>query len=297
MLFKNKRIVIEGEDGMAFDTVRVGANICKLRKNLGITQTELADGLSISFQAVSNWERGNSMPDISKLGELSEILGASIDEILGNKRIALIANAVLNDEPADDVTAEELESVAPMLKDEQVEMLLDREVAQIDDITSVAPFLSTGFIDDYARKKIADGVHPESIIGIIPFMSDSAINELADTAFKLHGLHAISSYIPFLSSSKVDRLAIEAYEKHKTLESLTSLLPFISGRMTDKLALSAYAETGSLSEIEVILPFMSGSAVGSIAKQVLDKDGLRGIQPLLPFVESSVLEKYISEKE
>lgn len=268
MLFKNKRIVIEGDDGMAFETMRVGANICKLRKKLGITQTELADRMGISFQAVSNWECGNSMPDISKLGELSEILGASIDEILGNERIARIADAVLNDEPAKDVTGEELESIAPILKDEQVEKLLDREDAQTDDIASVAPFLSTGFIDDYARKKIAEGVHPERIMGIIPFMSDRAINELADTALKLHGLQAISSYIPFLSSSKVDRLAIEAYEKHKTLESLTSLLPF-----------------------------MSGSAIGSIAKQVLDKDGLRGIQPLLPFVDSSILEKFIREKE
>ena len=60
MLFKNKNITIDLEDKMAFDTVRVGANICKLRKKLGITQTELADRLGISFQAVSNWERGVS---------------------------------------------------------------------------------------------------------------------------------------------------------------------------------------------------------------------------------------------
>ena len=65
-----------------FDMTCVGHNICMLRKSIGITQMELADRLGISFQAVSNWERGISMPDISKLNELSALFNVSIDEIL-----------------------------------------------------------------------------------------------------------------------------------------------------------------------------------------------------------------------
>lgn len=45
-----------------------------------MTQMELADKLDISFQAVSNWERGNTMPDISKFPELAEIFHISVDE-------------------------------------------------------------------------------------------------------------------------------------------------------------------------------------------------------------------------
>lgn len=296
MLFKNKKYVIEGDCGMAFDTVRVGANICKLRKCLGITQTELADRLGISFQAVSNWERGNSMPDISKLGELSEILGASIDDILGNERIARIADAVLKDEPAGEVTREELESIAPMLNDEQMETLVDEEDAQTEDIASVAPFLSTGFIDEYARKRISEGVHPKSLTSIVPFMSQSAVDALADEGVKLHGLPAIMDYVPFLSSSKVDRLAIEAYEKHKTLESIMGIVPFISNQRINELALQVYGETGELSSISPIMPFVSDSVINSIAKRVVEKEGIRGLQPLLPFIETSVLEKFLRKK-
>lgn len=43
-----------------FDMQQVGSRISKLRKSIGITQTGLADRLGISFQAVSNWERGVS---------------------------------------------------------------------------------------------------------------------------------------------------------------------------------------------------------------------------------------------
>ena len=74
-----------------FNMTQVGINISKMRKSKGLTQMELADKLGISFQAVSNWERGISMPDISKLGELSALFDVSTDEILGSGRISEIA--------------------------------------------------------------------------------------------------------------------------------------------------------------------------------------------------------------
>ena len=66
-----------------FETVKVGRRIAQFRKKKNMTQFELADALGISFQAVSNWERGNSMPDISRLSELAEIFDVSVDDILG----------------------------------------------------------------------------------------------------------------------------------------------------------------------------------------------------------------------
>lgn len=69
-----------------FDMLKVGRNIVRLRGLAGLTQMGLADKLGISYQAVSNWERGNSMPDISKLPQLAEIFGVGIDEILGEEQ-------------------------------------------------------------------------------------------------------------------------------------------------------------------------------------------------------------------
>ena len=43
-----------------FETVKVGRRIAQFRKKKNMTQFELADALGISFQAVSNWERGVS---------------------------------------------------------------------------------------------------------------------------------------------------------------------------------------------------------------------------------------------
>ncbi len=62
-----------------FDTVLTGTKLAEARRARNMTQMELAEKLGISFQAVSSWERGNTMPDIAKLPEIAEILGVSVD--------------------------------------------------------------------------------------------------------------------------------------------------------------------------------------------------------------------------
>ena len=43
----------------------IGKKISALRKERDMTQVDLADKLGVTYQAVSSWERGNSMPDIN----------------------------------------------------------------------------------------------------------------------------------------------------------------------------------------------------------------------------------------
>lgn len=64
------------------DNVKVGKQIALLRKNKGLTQEDIARQLNISSQAVSKWENGHTMPELSLLVALSELLGCTIDHIL-----------------------------------------------------------------------------------------------------------------------------------------------------------------------------------------------------------------------
>lgn len=62
----------------------IGSNIYKLRKEIGLTQTQMAEYLNVSFQTVSKWERGLCFPDITLLPGLAELLGTSVDALLGH---------------------------------------------------------------------------------------------------------------------------------------------------------------------------------------------------------------------
>jgi len=69
------------------DNKKIGLFIASLRKEIGLTQKDLADKLFITDRAVSKWERGLSLPDISLLDNLSSVLGVSVIEILKGERI------------------------------------------------------------------------------------------------------------------------------------------------------------------------------------------------------------------
>lgn len=60
----------------------LGAFICRRRKELGLTQRELADRLFVTESAVSKWERGLSYPDITLVRELCAVLEVSEHELL-----------------------------------------------------------------------------------------------------------------------------------------------------------------------------------------------------------------------
>jgi len=60
----------------------VGNRIRELRQKNGLTQSEFADILSVSFQAVSNWERGITPPDIDNLMHMASYFGVLVDTLL-----------------------------------------------------------------------------------------------------------------------------------------------------------------------------------------------------------------------
>ncbi len=59
----------------------IGMKIRALRKQRNITQRDLAKTLCVTSQAISKWENGKNMPDISILPVVARIFGVSMDEL------------------------------------------------------------------------------------------------------------------------------------------------------------------------------------------------------------------------
>ena len=69
------------------DAKVTGCFIAQLRKELGLTQKELAEKLEVTDKAISRWETGKGLPDTSLLKPLAEIFGVSVGELLSGKRM------------------------------------------------------------------------------------------------------------------------------------------------------------------------------------------------------------------
>ena len=71
-----------------FDIQVLKEKIRFYRRQAGLTQIALAEKLGVSFQAVSNWETGTTVPDIENLCTLAQFFGVSLDILLRSKEDA-----------------------------------------------------------------------------------------------------------------------------------------------------------------------------------------------------------------
>lgn len=243
----------------------VGSQISKLRKEKGWTQMELADLMFVSFQAVSNWERGETMPDVSKLMQLADLFHISVDEILNNRRSSQVIMSAVNHEVVEDITFEEIEAVAPILKTEQVEHLYN--TSQLDSIESLnvlAPFVSTGLIDSFAKKiYLESGL--DGIVSIMPFMSDATLESLVTQSYEKNDLNCIEVTFPFLTCDFLEKIASEKYA-NEGLTGIMSMLPFLSDE-TIKSYFDEVIINGKINELQLIAPFVAETEIDILFKQ------------------------------
>lgn len=61
---------------------KIGNFILELRKEKNMTQQELADKIGVTDKAISKWENGRGMPDLSLMKPLCKELGITINELI-----------------------------------------------------------------------------------------------------------------------------------------------------------------------------------------------------------------------
>lgn len=187
-----------------FDMKKIGERIAALRRAANLTQYDLAARLGLSFQAVSNWERGESMPDLGNLLALAELLGVSTDYLLGGAEPAPRAECGhdgeeraehLDDEDCGGEFEEDgaegfplpeslrkLLSLAPFLESEVLWELLKKRSDQAGDFRELVPFAP--FLEQHQllalMRQYTDGVHDFDVLTkLAAFLDDDQVASAA----------------------------------------------------------------------------------------------------------------------
>ena len=186
---------------------RIGRKISELRKERDMTQVELADKVGDSFQAVSSWERGLTMPDISKLPDITQVLATSIDVLLGNGKHAEMVTNVLND---------------------RTEFYHENPI-ELDDLLEVAPIMKPGHVN-----ALADNVKSWSIrelSGLAPFVDSETLYKMASKCESIGDIKSLSHIAPFLNREHMNELAMKLGYNAEGMKALSHIAPFVSRRL------------------------------------------------------------------
>lgn len=302
-----------------FDTIMIGKTIKQARINENMTQMNLADAMGVSYQAVSNWERGNSMPDISKLADLCAALDISVNELLGIESPA-VEKALAREE----LTMEELVEVAPVLppqtvmeqmeaKRKEMEQRLQEGLKQMfgpgsdfrEDVSEIAkaavkspeskqkkkkkldlrriadmaPFLDGEYLDELLES--ADLSDLDGLDEIAPFLSRETMEKLLERA-DLDDLEIIAEIAPFLSKAALDNLVTRCIGTG-SVDGIEELAPFLSKETLDRVVDSVIAGNSD-ADLEELYPFLSKESLRKLAKYMMESHDLDALEEIIPFV-------------
>ncbi len=298
-----------------FDTVKVGRIISQKRKEHNMTQMQLADALGISFQAVSNWERGNSMPDISKLPELAELFGCSIEELLGGGAPAGNVEKLAKGE-GQGLSLGEIAEVAPVLTPEVLDEAVEAARRGTPSAACGDSSLQEGAEGESDDEDFDEDIDEEDEEGeyeedeeeprrfhafwkrtgrgarahirdgkTVYILGAEKSGEKRKDKAKSKRLKELVMLAPFLSSERLRELVEELRGEGYTVSELVPLAPFLSEEDLDALAELAEADDG---ELAALAPFLSQETL----KKLAERGGVGSSQlvALAPFLSEEALE-------
>ena len=277
-----------------FDTIKVGQKIREARTARNMTQMGLADEMGVSYQAVSNWERGSSMPDISKLEQLCNTLHITIYELLGTEdpQTKTVSRILEKEELPE---AEEMAGIAPIVPPEQLKEAVSETAKKRridwDTIVQMAPFLDRKTLDE-----ILEGVEPEDygrIVAMAPFLSRRTLDRLALQCNEKADMRIIVGLAPFLSRETLDRLVLQCEEKADT-GMIVALAPFLGRETLDRLVLQSEGEM-DMGLVGALAPFLGRDILDKLVEKLLEQGNVGNLSHLYPFLGRETMRKLVKK--
>lgn len=244
----------------------------RIKKNL--TQSALAERLGVTYQAVSNWERGTSLPDISNLSVLCDLLELDLYQLVGASQDQALAESFFsNPDKLNDASIDAIAAVASMLPPEQLmETVRDKksELRKLSTLVQLAPFIDADLIAELGADLVPANIG--EVIELSPFVTTERcakwIDKLEQTEDFELDVGLLSELGPYLSQEKMDQLSERVVPD--SLIVLDSVAPFLSADALCRLAERVEHVTleDYLIAMECLAPFLGRAAMERLHKKI-----------------------------
>lgn len=271
--------------------MNIGKTIADYRKAANMTQSEVADQLGVTYQAVSKWERDESLPDITMLPKIADLFDISIDTLLRGsfemkeekevetaKQIieeATESEAVKDAEPKEETDLTDtifnevehdiedtfnnvgdlLEQLAPLMKPNQLDRIVSKLNKADKKLNKVYPFLKRERMSELIEKTPLDELELDELL---PFLNSAQRDLLIKKIVHLENVPAwldLDELYPFLNADqKLTLLSwLLAYDRFDLLDEF---LPFSNAEQREKI-INEMIETENLNYVSDTYPFIN----------------------------------------
>ncbi len=205
-----------------------------------MTQSELAEKLAVTRQAVSGYERGDSFPDVSILVLIADIFGVTLD-VLINSGEPTRGESML------------LKKIATGNNDVIAE--------KIEDIVSLAPLLKPSILNRLSAGLHGKGIDISNIVSLAEYLNDDGVVALLENAaFDTISDELVEKLMPFLDDRSKATVFQKILDGEMDWRLIKALLPYAEDMMTE---MEAAVLEGALPEevLQMIHAYIFGKEV------------------------------------
>ncbi|MFT8411608.1 MAG: helix-turn-helix transcriptional regulator [Schleiferilactobacillus perolens] len=278
-----------------FDAQRISKKIAAARKEKNMTQMDLADQLGVSYQAVSNWERSQSLPDIDKYGSLAKVLDLSLDDLLDMDNAEHRVTIVQDSDSS--VDADTLATFAPVMKPKQVDAKAAQQTLPAAHLKDIAPYLSDAALHDQLISHETDTDFLELVQSLAPTLSDDDLNQIVQDKVLPNlpdSWPTLKKLLPFLSDDTVTEILTDDWGTEKlTAKQQKHFYPFVASTVLFKLLTQHQALP---SDYIVAAPFLDDNQITELFHDwQTDPEQTAYLSKLAPFAPSAVIASYVRQ--
>ncbi len=166
-----------------------------------------------------------------------------------------------------------------------MEEYLDNNSATPEQIIDVAPILKPEQVNIILKKTQISNLR--KVVDLLPFISHNVVNQLAQKVTKEDNYTCRWCRITELKAQKVT--------KEDNYSNFGEIAPFVPKEQLEKIAEKEY-ESHGLCHFESIAPFLKRDYLDNLAQKAVQRDGIAAISPIAPFLSKDMLSKYVKEQ-
>lgn len=190
-----------------FDAKKFGGHLARLRKRADMTQSELADRLNLTRQAVSKYEVGDSFPDVSILVLIADLFGIALDDLINAGEPTRGESILLGNVAAGNgaILAE-----------------------SVEDMINLAPLLKPSTLEKIADGFSKHGIDLSSIVSLAAYLSDDSVVKLLENASFETANHALlEKLLPFLDETSKGIVFTKIFDGEISWTFIRTCLPYM----------------------------------------------------------------------
>lgn len=238
----------EDRKGGVLVTSIISQNFKKYRKEKGLTQDKVAQALFITPQAVSKWERGESLPDISLVPEIAKLFSVSISDLWLEGKDSNESTIVVKEEIFEN-TLKEIEQMThineltsgfdfliPLTKHQKEQVMLKLlRIPGSDFVVEDFYIYLPKFLKEKLIEELLTNKRLIALESLIPLMTRDIRTNVLERVLKKQYLDFLEEMMPFLNYTQKEMIIAEVLNHRLPANSLENYVTFFTEKQRQYL--------------------------------------------------------------